>query len=85
MKNNVSETIKKQLKRFCDFIEEGTAIVMMIVWASGFYAAYSLIAAQTMDKSGIIVSAIISMVAFAISYTLHKSMLEKKNKNQKVS
>lgn len=85
MKNNILVIVKKQFELLCNFIEEGTFITMLIMWVAGYFAALAIIAANNMDKLGIVMGAILSITFFAIGYILYKSDKEEKEKAEQKS
>jgi hypothetical protein len=70
--------IKKQFNRFCDFIEEGTFIVMLTMWAAGYFASFAIAAMDIMNKTAAIFGAVFSMGCFGVGYILYKLNKEKK-------
>lgn len=82
----LSVLIKRQFSRLFDFIEEGTFIIMLTMWAAGYFASFAVSSMEVMNKFSAILGMVLSMASFAVGYILYKSEREKKREEmQKAS
>jgi hypothetical protein len=88
MKDRISALIKKQYEKFCNFIDEGTFVVMLTILGAGYYAAIAIMRMEYRDFKIVILSTIFSIASFTAGYVLYKTNKEdekEKKESQKAS